>query len=112
LRKLKLISHFNSLRLCNSDLESDDIFGNAFEYLLEEFADETKKSGSNFFTPIEVIRLIVELVQPKEDMRICDPTCGSGSMLIEARKYIEQNGGNPRNLVLEGQEGTWELWYV
>ena len=47
----KLISHFNSPRLQNSDLESDDIFGNAFEYLLEEFADETKKSGGNFFTP-------------------------------------------------------------
>jgi type I restriction enzyme M protein len=39
----KLISHFNSPRLRNSDLESDDIFGNTFEYLLEEFADETKK---------------------------------------------------------------------
>jgi type I restriction enzyme M protein len=92
----KLISHFNSPRLRNSDLESDDIFGNAFEYLLEEFADETKKSGGNFFTPVEVVRLLVELVQPKEGMRICDPTCGSGGMLIE-----------PRNLVLEGQEGNY-----
>jgi type I restriction enzyme M protein len=85
--------------LRNSDLESDDIFGNAFEYLLEEFADETKKSGGNFFTPVEVVRLLVELVQPNEGMRICDPTCGSGGMLIEARKYVERNGGNPRNLV-------------
>jgi type I restriction enzyme M protein len=82
----KLISHFNSPRLRNSDLESDDIFGNAFEYLLEEFADETKKSGGNFFTPVEVVRLLVELLQPKEGMRICDPTCGSGGMLIEARE--------------------------
>lgn len=103
----KLISLFNSPRLRNSDLESDDIFGNAFEYLLEEFADETKKSGGNFFTPVEVVRLLVELVQPKEGMRICDPTCGSGGMLIEARKYVERNGGNPRNLVLEGQEGNY-----
>jgi type I restriction enzyme M protein len=53
----KLISNFNSPRLRNSDLESNDIFGNAFEYLLEEFADETKKSGGNFFTPVEVVRL-------------------------------------------------------
>jgi type I restriction enzyme M protein len=103
----KLISHFNSPRLRNSDLESDDIFGNAFEYLLEEFADETKKSGGNFFTPVEVVRLLVEIVQPKEGMKICDPTCGSGGMLIEARKYVERIGGNPRNLVLEGQEGNY-----
>jgi type I restriction enzyme M protein len=103
----RLISHFNSPRLRNSDLESDDIFGNAFEYLLEEFADETKKSGGNFFTPVEVVRLLVELVRPKEGMRICDPTCGSGGMLIEARKHVERNGGNPRNLVLEGQEGNY-----
>ena len=45
----KLISHFNSPRLRNSDLEKEDIFGDAYEYLLEQFADETKKSGGNFF---------------------------------------------------------------
>jgi type I restriction enzyme M protein len=46
-------------------------------------------------------------VQPKEGMKICDPTCGSGGMLIEARKYVERTGGNPRNLVLESQEGNY-----
>ena len=40
-------------------------------------------------------------------MKICDPTCGSGGMLIESRKYVERNGGNPRNLVLEGQESNY-----
>jgi type I restriction enzyme M protein len=100
----KLISHFNSPRLRNSDLESVDVFGDAFEYLLEQFADETKKSGGNFFTPKEVVRLLVNLVEPKEGMSICDPTCGSGGMLIESRKYVEQHGGDPRNIVLEGQE--------
>jgi type I restriction enzyme M protein len=102
----KLIAHFNSPRLRNSDLESSDIFGDAFEYILEEFADETK-SGGNFFTPREVVRLLVEIVEPKEDMKVCDPTCGSGGMLIEARKYVERHGGNPRNLVLEGQESNY-----
>jgi type I restriction-modification system DNA methylase subunit len=63
----------------------------------------------NFFTPVEVVRLLVVLVQPKEGMKICDPTSGSGGMLIEARKYVERTGGNPRNLVLEGQSGTMEL---
>ena len=73
---MKLISHFNSPRLRNSDLESTNIFGDAFEYLLEQFADETKKSGGNFFTPEEIVRLLVNLVEPEEGMRICDPTCG------------------------------------
>jgi len=106
-RLRKLISHFNSPRLRNSDLESTDIFGDAFEYLLEQFADETKKSGGNFFTPKEIARLLVNLVEPKEGMSICDPTCGSGGMLIESMKYVAQHGGNPRNLVVEGQEAIY-----
>jgi type I restriction enzyme M protein len=102
-----LISHFNSPRLRNEDLEKEDIFGDAYEYLLEEFADQTRKRGGEFFTPREVVRLLVNIVEPKEGMKICDPTCGSGGMLIESRKYVERNGGNPRNLVLDGQEGNY-----
>jgi len=49
----------------------------------------------------------VRLVDPKEGMRICDPTCGSGGMLIESRKYVERLDGNPRNLILEGQESNY-----
>jgi type I restriction enzyme M protein len=103
----KLISHFNSPRLRNSDLENEDIFGDAYEYLLEQFADETKKSGGNFFTPREVVRLLVSIVEPEERMSICDPTCGSGGMLIESRRHVQRNGGNPRNLILEGQESNY-----
>jgi type I restriction enzyme M protein len=103
----KLISHFNSPRLRNSDLEKEDIFGDAYEYLLEQFADETKKSGGNFFTPREVVKLLVSIVEPKEKMSISDPTCGSGGMLIESRRYVQRNAGNPRNLILEGQESNY-----
>jgi type I restriction enzyme M protein len=103
----KLISHFNSPRLRNSDLEKEDIFGDAYEYLLEQFADETKKSGGNFFTPREVVKLLVSIVQPRERMSVCDPTCGSGGMLIESRRYVRRSGGNPRNLILEGQESNY-----
>jgi type I restriction enzyme M protein len=102
-----LISHFNHPRLRNEDLEKEDIFGDAYEYLLAEFADETKKKGGEFFTPREVVRLLVNLVEPKEGMKICDPTCGSGGMLIESMKYVERNGGNSRNLTLEGQESNY-----
>ena len=102
-----LISHFNSPRLRNEDLEKEDIFGDAYEYLLAEFADETKKKGGEFFTPREIVRLLVNLVEPKEGMKICDPTCGSGGMLIESAKYVQRNKGEPRSLVLHGQESNY-----
>ena len=102
-----LISHFNSTRLRNSDLEKEDIFGDAYEYLLEQFADATKKKGGEFFTPREVVQLMVNITRPREGMKICDPTCGSGGMLIVSRKYVENHKGNPKNLVLEGQESNY-----
>ena len=58
-----------------------------------EFAEETKKKGE-FFTPREIVRLLVNLVEPKEKMKICDPTCGSGGMLIESRNYVERKRVN------------------
>ena len=102
-----LVSHFNEPRLRNSDLEKEDIFGDAYEYLLEQFADATKKKGGEFFTPREVVSLLVNIVDPKEGMRICDPTCGSGGMLIVSRKHVEQKKGDPQNLVLDGQESNY-----
>ena len=102
-----LVSHFNEPRLRNSDLEKEDIFGDAYEYLLEQFADATKKKGGEFFTPREVVSLLVSIVNPKEGMRICDPTCGSGGMLIMSRRHIEQQKGDPKNLVLDGQESNY-----
>ena len=102
-----LVSHFNQPQLRNADLENEDIFGDAYEYLLEQFADATKKKGGEFFTPREVVNLLVNIVDPREGMRICDPTCGSGGMLIISRKYIERKKGNPINLVLDGQESNY-----
>jgi len=101
-----LIAHFDKYRFRNSDLEKEDIFGDAYEYLLEKFADATKKKGGEFFTPREVVKLLVNLVKPQERMKICDPTCGSGGMLIVSRRYVEKRGGNPRNITLHGQESN------
>ena len=66
-----------------------------------------KKKGGEFFTPREVVKLLVELVQPKEDVKICDPTCCSGGMLIESRKYVERKCRDQRNLELHGQESNF-----
>jgi type I restriction enzyme M protein len=101
---LSLVSHFNEKRLRNSDLSNEDIFGQAYEYLLEKFADSAGKQAGEFFTPREVVKTLVNLLEPEENMKICDPTCGSGGMLIWSREFINKKGGNPKNLSLHGQE--------
>ena len=80
------------------------MLGDAYEYLIYQFADDAGKKGGEFYTPRSVVRLIIELLQPKEGMHICDPTFGSGGMLILAADYVHERGGNRQNLVLEGQE--------
>jgi len=103
---LALTSHFSQKdrRLGNDDLENEDVFGQAYEYLIGQFADSAGQKAGEFFTPREVVQLLVELLEPKEGMKICDPTCGSGGMLIWARKYVEHHHENPKNIRLHGQE--------
>ncbi len=105
-----LLSHFSALDLRDANLRADgdsgaaNVLGNAYEYLIYQFADDAGKKGGEFYTPRSVVRLIVELLQPAEGMRICDPTAGSGGMLIYAAQYVQENRGDARNLVLHGQE--------
>ena len=105
---LALVTHFSKKdrRLGNLNLENEDVFGQAYEYLLEQFADSAGKKAGEFFTPREVVRLLVTLMKPTEKMKICDPTCGSGGMLIWARKYLEEHNKNPKDITLHGQERT------
>lgn len=108
----KLVQHFAKLDLRNANLSEPDMLGRAYEYLIERFADDAGKKGGEFYTPKMVVKLLVELLQPREGMRIYDPTCGSGGMLIECAHYLERQKQNPRNLSLFGQEknlGTWAI---
>lgn len=108
----KLVQHFAKLSLRNASLSEPDMLGRAYEYLIEKFADDAGKKGGEFYTPRKVVQLIVELLQPREGMRIADPTCGSGGMLIECARYVQQHRGNPKDLTLHGQErnlGTWAI---
>lgn len=108
----RLLAHFARIPLGNRDLLEPDVLGNAYEFLIERFAETAGKKGGEFYTPRGVVRLLVELLDPREGMRINDPTSGSGGMLIECGHHIEERGGNPRNLTLTGQEkniGTWAI---
>jgi type I restriction enzyme M protein len=108
----QLVQHFAGLDLRNDHLSEPDMLGRAYEYLIEKFADDAGKKGGEFYTPNMVVKLIVELLEPAEGMRICDPTVGSGGMLIQSAKYITANGGSAKNFSLYGQEknlGTWAI---
>ena len=106
-----LLQHFEKHRLRNCDVEPD-ILGNAYEYLIAQFADDAGKKGGEFYTPKMVVRLIVECLQPQDNMSIYDPTCGSGGMLLESIHYMERNGLNPRSVSLSGQEINLNTWAI
>ena len=101
-----LIDHFNQpgLALVNDNFEFPDLLGAAYEYLIKYFADSAGKKGGQFYTPAQVVRLIVRLLRPTEAMSIYDPTVGSGGMLIQSSQYVDEQGGNGRNLALHGQD--------
>lgn len=108
----KLIVHFSKISLRNENLSDPDILGRAYEFLIAQFADDAGKKGGEFYTPKEVVKLLVELLDPQERIRICDPTCGSGGMLIQAAHHLRENKMNWKNISLYGQErniGTWAI---
>jgi type I restriction enzyme M protein len=107
-----LIHHFNKYRLTNDDFEFPDLLGVAYEYLLKQFADSAGKKGGEFYTPPQVKKLMVRIVKPQEGMTIYDPTVGSGGFLIESRQYVEEQGKNPQNLGLYGQELNGLTWSI
>lgn len=108
----RLLQHFSMLDLRNENLSEPDMLGRAYEYLIKMFADDAGKKGGEFYTPSKVVELIVKLIKPEEGMRVYDPTCGSGGMLIQSVDYVKEKGGNPQSLSLYGQEknlGTWSI---
>jgi type I restriction enzyme M protein len=112
-KKLReLIVHFNKVPLRKSDFEFPDLLGAAYEYLIRDFADSAGKKGGEFYTPRDVVRLMVLIADPKPGMSVYDPCSGSGGMLILSKDYVEENGGDPRDLALAGQEKDGSVWAI
>ena len=107
-----LLSHFSKYRLRNEDFDSPDLLGSAYEYLIKQFADSAGKKGGEFYTPSEVVWLLVSLLKPAAGMKIYDPTAGSGGMLIQTRNYLIEHDENPQNLSLYGQEMNLNTWAI
>lgn len=108
----EFIKHFNTIELIDDNFEFPDILGTAYEYLIKYFADSAGKKGGEFYTPNEVVKLLVTILEPNETTTIYDPTCGSGGMLIEAKNYVDARYGSSDKLSFYGQElngTTWSL---
>ncbi len=87
-----------------------DIIGNAYEFLIKMFASGAGKSAGEFYTPPEVSELIAELVQPKEGDEICDPACGSASLLLKCGQQVKRHFNGSKKYALYGQEAIGSTW--
>ena len=109
-----LLDHFNQPQfvLVNENFEFPDLLGAAYEYLIKYFADSAGKKGGEFYTPAEVVRLLVQLTKPTAGNEIYDPTAGSGGFLIQAHQYVEEQGEDPNDLALYGQDSNGTTWSI
>ncbi len=109
-----LLDHFNQpgFTLVNDNFEFPDLLGAAYEYLIKFFADSAGKKGGEFYTPGEVVRLLAQIVKPQAGHEIYDPTMGSGGFLIQSHQYVEEQGDNPNDLALFGQDSNGTVWSI
>lgn len=109
----KLINHFSQYNF-GSNYISSDLLGDAYEYLIKQFAADAGKKGGEFYTPREVERVIINILKPHEKDHVYDPTAGSGGFLLEAYSYLRDKAGESvaKSLYLYGQEiniGTYAI---
>jgi type I restriction enzyme M protein len=109
-----LLDHFNQPRfvLVNDNFEFPDLLGAAYEYLIKFFADSAGKKGGEFYTPAEVVRLLVQITKPEAGNTIYDPTVGSGGFPIQSHQYVEEQGQDPNDLALYGQDSNGTVWSI
>ena len=100
---VNMLNEFNALSF-NPEDTPNDLLGRGYEYLLKNFADESGKKAGEFFTPRQIVRLLVGILKPKAGETVYDPACGSGGMLVETINTVRQSGGDTRTLRLYGQE--------
>ena len=98
------------LNLRPSRVGSLDIIGNAYEYLIKHFAAGSGKTAGEFYTPPEVSDLLATILEPQEGDQICDPACGSGSLLMKCGRMVRNNFNGSKKYALFGQESIGSTW--
>jgi len=104
-RLKNLLIDFSELDLTPSHLEDNDVIGDAYEFLIANFASDAGKKAGEFYTPAPVSTLLAKLTKSRPGARICDPTCGSGSLLIKAAREVGSD-----NVSVYGQEANGSTW--
>lgn len=107
----ELIDLIGTIGLGDAESRSKDVLGRVYEYFLGKFASAEGKGGGEFYTPLSVVKLLVEMIEPYKG-RIYDPCCGSGGMFVSSEKFVRAHGGRVGDLSIYGQESnntTWRL---
>lgn len=108
-----LVNYLSAVDLSNKNV-TVDVLGDAYEYLIKRFADENKggTTAGQFYTPPEVVDIIVRYLKPQKGETVYDPTCGSGGFLLNAAKYARASYDTPKCIRLFGQELVWNTWAI
>ena len=101
-----LIQHFDEYNLSNQSVPPD-VLGRAYEYLIKQFADDAGAKAGEFFTPPEVVDVLVRIVEPQPGDSIYDPTGGSGGMLVHSADYLREQGHHASSARYFAQEMNW-----
>ena len=108
-----LVQHFGDahFNLSNAHVEPD-ILGRAYEYLIKYFADDAGAKAGEFFTPPEVVDILIRCLEPKPGETVYDPTCGSGGMLVHSADFLKEQGHRPEEVRYFGQEMNWQTYAI
>lgn len=98
-----LVEHYSKHRLSIAQVP-DDKLGNAYEYLIKQFADDSGHTAAEFYTNRTVVKLMTMIMDPQSGESVYDPTCGSGGLLLNCALHLKEEGKEYRTLKLYGQE--------
>ena len=108
---VNLKNHFDSRKFDRAHVP-DDLFGDAYEYLIRTFASKAGKSSGEFYTPKEVSYLMSEIIEPHEQHEVCDWSSGSASLLLQCREYLRRHKKDPNRLFLFAQESNLATYNI
>ncbi len=102
----ELVNIFSRISFDHDFDREKDILGRIYEYFLGQFASAEGRRGGEFFTPRSIVKLLVEILEPYENARVLDPSCGSGGMFVSMAEYLREHKQDPSKLAINGQESN------
>jgi len=105
----KLIDLISTIGLGSKEHRAKDTLGQVYQYFLAKFASAEGKGGGEFYTPVSIVRLLVEMLEPYRG-RVYDPCCGSGGMFVQSLRFIESHNGRRDQVTIYGQESNYTTW--